>query len=160
VGAAGNSVKVRNGTGAPDRAVRTTRRIRRSPQNARQDYPWGDGSPGGAYAGNRTGTLLRHGRAGSLHPSELDSMPETMVERIARFLYDRDRSEADTLRMEDGAGDLVLAGWQDYTTDAKAILAVMRDPTDRMILSIPRDWRRSSADELWQAMVDAARAGR
>lgn len=84
-----------------------------------------------------------------------------MIERIARFLCDRDRNEPDAVCVgEDGTGDLTLAGWQDYMTDAKAILAVMRNPTDRMILSIPRDWRRGSAEALWQTMIDAARAGR
>lgn len=88
-------------------------------------------------------------------------MPETMIERIARFLCDREREEPDAFCLgQDGTADLILAGWQDYTTDAKAILAVMREPTDRMILSIPRDWRRGSAEELWQAMIDASRAGR
>ena len=90
-----------------------------------------------------------------------ETMPETMIERIARFLCDRDRNEPDAFCVgEDGTGDPTLAGWQDYMTDAKAILAVMRNPTDRMILSIPRDWRRGSADELWQAMIDASRVGR
>lgn len=88
-------------------------------------------------------------------------MPETMIERIARFLCDRERNEPAAFCLgQDGTADLILDGWQDYMTDAKAILAVMRDPTDRMILSIPRDWRRGSAEELWHAMIDASRAGR
>ncbi len=86
------------------------------------------------------------------------SMPETMIERIARFLCDREREEP-MLAQAGCTADLILAGWQDYTTDAKAILAVMREPTDRMILGIPRDWRRGSA-EMWQAMIDASRTGR
>jgi len=93
--------------------------------------------------------------------TKAETIPETMVERIARFLRDRERNEPDGLCLgEDGMADLILEGWQDYTTDAKAILAVMRDPTERMLLSIPRDWRRGSAEELWQSMVDASRAGR
>lgn len=128
----------------------------------RPDNPWGDGLIRRAYF-----PVSHHGRPSRqacrdrVTYSEFESMPETMIERIARFLWDRERNEPDAPRFgEDGTADPIPAGWQDYTTDAKAILTVMRDPTERMILSIPRDWRRGTAEELWQAMIDASRAGR
>lgn len=87
-------------------------------------------------------------------------MAETMIERIARVLCEKDGGDPDEVRLGEGhAAGKTWLGWQAHASDARDILGVMRDPSEAMIGAgriVLLEGERVTV-EAYQAMIDAAR---
>lgn len=47
--------------------------------------------------------------------------------------------------------------WQDYAPEVRAVLAAIRQPSSAMVQAAPDDRNRPIyAEDIWQAMIDAA----
>ncbi|WP_332802752.1 hypothetical protein [Sphingomonas sp. RT2P30] len=80
-----------------------------------------------------------------------------MVERVARFLCEREGREPDELCHGEGkAAGETWVGWQAFASDADELLRAMRSPTTWMIAEcgdLP-----VSIQEAWPRLIDAARS--
>jgi len=93
-------------------------------------------------------------------------MAETMIERVARHLCEREGGDPDEVRHGEGhASGRTWTGWQAYASDARAIITVIREPTEEMVEAGCGSWTRNCECTLgqitkaqWQAMSDAALA--
>ncbi len=78
-----------------------------------------------------------------------------MVERIARLLHDREGGPLEWGTLS-ACFELVAEGFRD---DARAVIAVMREPTDQMV-SFGHEAAETSNHfdpvDIWKAMIDAA----
>jgi hypothetical protein len=85
-------------------------------------------------------------------------MTDTMIERIARRLCERDGGDPDEIRQGEGkAAGQSWTGWQAYASDAKELIAAMFEPTAKMV-EAGEAWRAHSSDTdgIYSEMIRAA----
>lgn len=88
-------------------------------------------------------------------------MAVTMIERIARLLCAREGGDPDEVRHgELHAAGRTWLGWQAHASEARGLLAAMREPTEAMAQvggnEIPRESECLAEDaaDIWRAMID------
>ncbi len=92
------------------------------------------------------------------------SMSETtMIERLARKLCEQDGGDPDAIRIGEGkAAGRTWRGWEAHASQARALLAVIREPTEAMIRKAEAEYDaifpedQPLADSIWQFMIDEA----
>lgn len=85
-------------------------------------------------------------------------MTGSMIERVARELRERGKSNGSIIFGDDETG------WRAYAGDARKLLAAMREPTPEIIRRGEAEYDKifpqdaALADVMWPAMIDAALA--
>lgn len=84
----------------------------------------------------------------------MDVSTSSIVERIARVLAGQ-RISANAEGSEESAGKLVDAEWQEYLSDAVAVLRTLREPDQKMAAAgDPAVWERMILAALDEAKPD------
>lgn len=88
-------------------------------------------------------------------------MTKNMIERLARKLCEQEGGDPDVIRIGEGkAAGRTWLGWEAHATQARELLAVMREPTDEMCdageLTAIEPCEHMFAGEVYRAMIDAA----
>lgn len=94
-------------------------------------------------------------------------MPDSMIERMARALFDSGcRPAADVSPASASWEDLATVERAMYLDEARGVLTAMRDPTEAMIAAEAKDvdgeiapvnsYEVFTPTEIWRSMIDAA----
>ena len=86
-----------------------------------------------------------------------------MIERLARKRCEQEAGDPDAIRIGEGkAAGRTWLGWEAHASQARALLAVMREPTEAMIRKAEAEYDaifaedQPLADSIWRFMIDAA----
>lgn len=89
-------------------------------------------------------------------------MAESMIERVARVLAEKDGVHPDWSATGMGmpGPEDNEPGWKLYEEEARAAIEAMREPTDAMVVAgrDETDWE-PKARAVWSSMIDAALEG-